>query len=318
MSRARSFERTSINDLPRRRFLLILGAAGLLPSVATAQTGESLMCGVSRPVVGGHYQLGYHLADRRAVGIEGTMRIDLTLDRAASTQNRNLAGRNVARSSWARLSLADADRRAENLPLVTDMQTRKQIAADIERIRSDATGRAMRGWMEFKLVPDTRRKNVLIPVRITLQLPPLGTLFQAQRPGVSVEVLADNRPVLTAFHKTSAPSLEGEIGAAPSIVMDWDPKSSAPTRGDLMVRSLAQALLRDQEIRVEARVPGGDAVIGFKPSRPFKWSREYPTIVKLQPDASKVASAAIGGDVSKCEKMAVSWSNSSFEEAGKS
>lgn len=306
MLSARSTEETRPRGLSRRRFLAILGAAGLLPSAALAQTGESLLCGVSRPVVGGHHKLGYHLANRQAIGIEGTMRIDLTVDRATSTQNRNLAGKSVARSSWSRLSLSDADRRAENLAFITDTQTRKQIAAEIERIRSDATGRARRGWMEFKLVPDTRRKNVLIPVRITLQLPPLGTLFQVQGPGVSVEVMADNRPVLTAFHKSSEPSLEKEIGAAPLIVMDWDPKSSAPTRGDLMVRSLAQALLRDQEISIEARVPGGDAVIGFKPSRAFKWSREYPTIVKLQPEASKVASAAIGGDVSKCEKMAVS------------
>jgi len=315
MSHAQSTGTAGLKAVARRQFLKTLGAAILLPSAAIAQPRESLICGVSRPVVGGYHQLGYHLADRQAIGIEGTMRIDLTVDRATSTQSRNLAGKNVARSSWFSLSLSDADRRAKNLPLVTDMEMQKQIAADIERIRSDATGRARRGWMEFKLVPDTRRKNVLIPVRMTLQLPPLGSQFQAQGPGVSIEVLADNRPVLTVFHKTDAPSPEMEIGAAPLIVMDWDPKSSAPTRGDLMVRSLAQALLRDQEIRVEARVPGSDAVIGFKPSRPFKWSSEYPTIVKLQPDASKVASAAIGGDVSKCEKAATGPADKTIDPA---
>ncbi|MCR9138295.1 MAG: hypothetical protein NXI27_20010 [Alphaproteobacteria bacterium] len=285
---------------------MILGATALVPSVAYARSAESLMCGVSRPVVGGNHQLGYHLADRQAIGIEGTMRIDLTIDRATSTVKRSLAGKNVARSTWSKLSLSDADRRAENLPSITDIEVRKQISADIDRIRSDATGRARRGWMEFKLVPDTRRKNVLIPVRVTLQLPPLGNLFQAQGPGVSVEVLADDQPVLTAFHKSNEPSLEKEIGAAPMIVMEWDPKAAAPTRGDLMVRSLAQALLRDQEIRVEARIPGSDSVAGFKPARPFRWSKEYPAIVKLQPFASKAASAAIGGDISKCEKIVVS------------
>lgn len=315
MSHAHSTGNAGLKSIARRQFLMMLGAAALLPSWTHAQPRESLICGVSRPVVGGHHQLGYQLADRQAVGIEGTMRIDLTVDRATSTLNRSLAGTNVARSSWSSLSLSDADRRAESLPLVTDVEAQKQIAADIERIRSDATGRARRGWMEFRLVPDSRRKNVLIPVRITLQLPPLGAQFQAQGAGVSVEVLADNRPVLTAFHKADAPSLETDIGAAPTIVMDWDPKSSAPTRGDLMVRSLAQALLRDQAIRVEARVPGGDAVIGFKPSRPFKWSSEYPTIVKLQPDASKVASAAIRGDISKCEKAATELTEQTVDPA---
>lgn len=68
-----------------------------------------------------------------------------------------------------------------------------------------------------------------------------------------------------------------------------------------MVRSVAQALLRDQEIRIEARSLAGDAAFDFRPSRPFKWSEEYPGLVRLQPNASRVATAAINGDVSGCE-----------------
>lgn len=301
----------------RRRLLAVLGAAGLLPSEVFAKDQENLMCGVSYPVLDGSRQLGYHLTDRKAVGIVGTMRIDLTLDPQTPPKARNIGSLDVTKSVWSRLAVDDADNRTNNLSLIGDEGIRNQIASNIEAIKSDATDAAMRGWLDLKLVPSARQKNVLIPVRMSLQLPPLGNAYPSLNFGVVLKIFAGDTLLLTGYHKPG--NLKEELsglGPAPDLVMNWDHNSSSPDEKGLMVRAVAQALLRDQDIRIEATTAANEFVFHFKPTRSFKWSREYPTIVQLQPYASQVANAAINGDVSKCEKVGCFLTTAAVEAVG--
>lgn len=313
----RSKNANSPKGFTRRRLLAVLGATGLLPSTVFAEDQENLMCGVSYPVLDGSRQLGYQLANRKAVGIAGTMRIDLMLDPETPQQARNISSLDVTKSFWSRLSVADANKRSENLYLIPDEKLRNQLAANIEKIRSDASGPAMRGWLELKLVPSARQKNVLIPVRITLQLPPLGNTYPSLNFGVVLKVFSGETLLLTGYHKPAglAEDMTG-LGPAPDLVMNWDHNSSAPTEKGLMVRTVAQALLRDQDIRIEATTVASEYVFHFNPARPFKWSREYPTVAQLQPYASRVATAAINGDVSKCEKAACFLTTAAVDAVG--